>query len=408
MGMKLMKCKKGVFFTIIAMLIVAVIVAASTPKSQLVYKDRLSSAQSRIDTANGFSETLRAAYMPTALSTSSYSALNSLSEYVKVRGSLFADETELSKAFSEMLMNGTVECSPGSHQTVEECICGLQPGYEGCASGSITLMKKSNLTQRIRDVEKAAKDTLQLETNISKDYGKFDVRLFQNDETGPFQVGVNITINYSVNADIAWWNGTDNITAIFGIGGIEDPMYSVKTRGAAQLAADEFYTNKINESNITSWNVSSVFRLADSRRYKHDEQAPSFLNRFTLSEKASACCGIESLINPTSLPKLFDADGNGGTSGEARAYADWCFLGARCPPETAGALWKVSCVSKTTAGQKFYNLTLDSYHASSYNLTGSEVPTDYIYSGDADPHAAECDQLMQEVCAIDPDTPCIP
>ena len=406
--MKLIKCKKGVFFTMIAILMVAVIVAAATPKNQLVYKDRVSSTQSRIGTANNFAETLKAAYMPTALSTSSYSALNSLSEYVKVKGSLFADEAELSKAFTEMLMNGTVECSPGSHPTVEECICGLQPGYPGCASGAITLMKKSNLTQRIRDVEKAAGDALRLETNISKDYGKFDVRVFQNDETGPFQTGVNVTINYSINADIAWWNGTANITAIFSIEGIEDPMYSVKTRGLAQLAPDELYTNKINQSNITAWNVSSVFRQADSRKYKHDEQAPSFLNRFTLSEQASACCGIESLINPTSLPKLFDADGRGGTGGEARAYPDWCFLGAKCPPETAGKLWKVSCVSKTTTGQKFYNLTLDSYHASAYNLTGSEVPTDYIYSGDTDPHAAECDQLMQEVCAIDPDTPCIP
>ncbi len=384
MAVRLSRSKKGMFFTLVAILIVSVLFISSLPRHSLTAKGKVPFTESRISTADDFVETMKTSYIPMALRMSSYNALNALSEYLKQRNNgLFADYDELNSNFAEMMLNGSIFCEmelPNRHMPIDECL----------GSGR-TFMGNRNFTQRLRDIENSSKATLQIDTNFSRDwYSDYNVVLFQNNETGPFQVGVNITVNFSINAGLAWWNNTERISTVFSFEGIEDPLYSVKSQ--SDLGA--LYTNVFNQTNLTSWNITNTFWEIEWRRYRYDKNGSSFLSRFTEAEGRSECCGIESLINPF----VMTAASAGNVE---KPYVDWCFFGTRCPLNQPGLLWNISCITDTSpAPEKFYRFALDTYHASSYNLT------DYVYDS-TDPLSAEqCSSLMQAACRIDPDTAC--
>ena len=260
---------------------------------------------------------------------------------------------------------------------------------EDCIGSSETLMMGRDFTRRLRDIENASVSTLQLQTALN--YSGFNAVLFQNNATGPFQVGVKITINFSVNAGLAWWNDTKDVEVIFSFEGIEDPLYSVKSQSDLGL----LYTNVFNRTNITSWNITNTFLEIEWRKYRYEKNGSAFLTRFTSLDEASECCGIESLINPFAMDDAV-------VGNVERPYVDWCFFGTRCPGDQPGALWNISCITDTAQSpEKFYRFSLDTYHASTYNLT------DFVYGAEPDPNAAQCNGMMQAVCGIDPDTPCI-
>ena len=83
MAMKLAKNKKGIFFTMIAILIVTILFVTFAPQSGVTLKYKIPSVTSRVTTANDFVETIKTSYIPMALHASSYNALNSLSIYLR-------------------------------------------------------------------------------------------------------------------------------------------------------------------------------------------------------------------------------------------------------------------------------------------------------------------------------------
>ncbi len=384
MAIRLFSSRKGIFFTLIAILVVSVLFITFVPRQGLTLKADIPLVESRVSTANDFVETVKASYLPMALRMSSYNALNALSEYLKQRNNgLFSDNDELNRNFAEVMLNGSIFCELGGqnkHMPIDECL-GL----------GRTFMNNRNLTQRLRDIENSSMATLHLDTNFSRDwYGDYNVVLFQNNETGPFQVGVNITVNFSVDAGVAWWNDTRRISAVFSFDGIEDPLYSVKSQSDLGI----LYTNVFNQTNLTSWNLTNTFQEIEWRRYRYDMNGSSFLTRFTETDERSECCGIESLINPFVMTAA-------SVGNVEKPYADWCFFGTRCPLNQPGSLWNISCVTDTSpAPEKFHKFALDTYHASTYNIT------EYVYTQTDPLSAAQCNSLMQAVCQIDPDTAC--
>lgn len=380
--------KKGIVFTLLALLIVAIFFVAFKPQSSVTLKEKIPVTESRVSVADDFVTFARNAYLPAALRTSSYNALYALSQFEKAWGSRFADQAELSQNFAEVMLNGSIQCpSDGLHKNIEACICELDPAYAGCPN--INLMLGRNFTQRQRDMVNLSVNTLQIWSNFT--YDRYNVVLFQNNETGPFQVGVNATVNFSVNAGVAWWNFTDTITAVFSFSGIEDPLYSVESMN--QLGTR--YTNVFNETNLTYWNLTNTYKEIDWRKYRYNANGSSFLGRFTAADSDSKCCGIESFINPQIMtdPDIANVE---------KPFVDWCFFGTRCPLNTPGALFNISCISNNGAGDnRFRRFALDTAHISMYNLT------DFVYNAEPDPKAAQCQALMQAVCSIDQDIACV-
>ena len=348
------KNKKGLFFTLIAILMVAVFFAALSPRQGDDLRDKIPVTEARMAVADNFITLLRTAYIPAALRTSSYNAMVSISEYQKSNGLRFGSYDELQRHFAEVMINGSMDC--GTYRSVEQCIC-------NCTSTNLSYMKNKTLTKRLRDIVELSDSDLQIRTNFS--YRDYKVSLFQDNGTGPFQVGVNATINFTSTNGLAWWNFTETYSVVLNVEGIEDPLYGVESRNVTQDGT--IYTNRFVETNITEWNATTVFKQIDERKYAYNPRGTSILTRFTVANESSPCCGIESFINT----HVMNNSNITGTTG--KSFVDWCFFGDRCPEGRPnvdpGHLYNISCITNASRNEKFYKFRLDVYSISRYNLT---------------------------------------
>ena len=189
----MLKSKRGIFFTLIALLMVTIFFVAFTPKSGVTLNDKIPVVETRVSIANDYVELVKTSYLPSALRSSSYNALAAISEYQKYSVDRFNDLDELNVQFEEVMLNGSMECGVGVHLDIETCICNEDPAC--LDSETLDFMRGRNLTKMLRDVVNLSVSSLQIWSNFS--YGGYNVALYQDNDTGPFQVGVNATINFS-------------------------------------------------------------------------------------------------------------------------------------------------------------------------------------------------------------------
>ncbi len=375
--LRLVRSKKAIFFTSIALLITTVLILTFGTPQQSLLTDQITATQEKADAANSMAREIRDSYIPQALSIATYSAFATLSEYMRQKGDYFTGpdaELVFNKTLKEIIINGTMccdlppgTCNPSLLSEVDDP--SLHIGADDCVGND--LMKDKNITKRLADLENASLSAFRLKVKFGMNYDSMNFTVYQNNLTGPFIVGVNLTINYSVAAGDVMVNNTQNISAFFSIEGLPDPLYAVESMKTLQDGG-VVYTNYFNATNLTNWNISTFYHQVEWRLYAHDENASSFLDRFYGRDERSPCCGIESLINPVVMSTV-----NGEVE---KPYVDWCYYGPanRCTPATTGALRNITCVTDEDDGDKFFNFAIDTYHAERYNI--SSVFLDYLYT----------------------------
>ena len=383
---RLARGKKAIYFTSIALLITTVLILTFGSPTESVLSDQVANTQVKAEAANSMARGLRNSYIPQALSIAAYSAFATLSEYMRLKGNYFTGpdaELIFNKTLKEIVINGTMCCDlppatcnaallsdvddPSKHIGVDDCL-------------GKSLMKDRNVTKRLFDMENASLSAFRIKVRFGSDYDAMKFAFYQDNNTGPFMVGVNLTINYSVAAGDVMINSTENIGTFFSIDGLPDPLYAVESLKAAKDGGI-LYTNYFNATNLTDWNISTFYHEVEWRLYAHDENASSFLSRYTGRDEQSHCCGVESLINPVVMSTV-----NGGVE---KPYVDWCYYGQanRCTTASTGKLWNVTCVTSEVDGTKFYNFAVDTYHAAKYNITS--VFRDYLYESGPPPPCLE-------------------
>ncbi len=384
----LLKTKKGIFFTSIAILIAAVLIVTFGTQRAVTMKDQLPATQAKAESVNTQVRDLRNSYLPQSLYIATYSAFYAIADYMRQRGDYFlgADASlKFNNTLKEVIINGTMCCGLAGH--VPPCDSdsitdvnnpSIHKGVDQCLG--IEIMRGRNLTRRLQDMENASFRAFGINTSFGKNYNAMQLAIFQDNRTGPWQIGANITVNYLVVAGDVMVNNTENISTVFGIHGMPDPLYAVGSRGAAEDGG-VVHTNYFNATNVTNWNISTFYRQIDWRMYRHEANASSFLNRFYGVDERSPCCGVESLINPFVMASV-----NGQRE---RSYADWCYYGLnnRCTAAQTGAMWNVTCITTESDGTRFYRFAIDSYHASKYNLTNEQK--DYLYTAGPPPACPE-------------------
>ena len=382
MAVRLMTNRRGMFFTLVAILIVTILFVSFSPQYASRINYELPVTESRVEAANGLVETIKYSYVPQALSASSYHALKSLSGHLKSEGRGFADLEELNKTFEWMMLNGTLP--------------DLEHGSPNFYSLEMEVVHFRNL---LDEMETSSTEHLQIETKFMRE--NFNVALYQNADTGAFQVGVNLTINFSVDAGLARWEDLENISVAFEFEDIEDPLYAINLNSASNPATN--FVNKFRETNRSYYDVSNTFLEVTHRTYTYAGKrivdgsddakyhAPSFLGRFVQGHNVnthgtitydiggvySECCGIESLINQ---PKMYISS----PSLDARSYADWCYFrnyphgSDFCEGDSqvgSAGLRKVGCITSgidVSNGDGFGNFPgfmLDERHGETYNVT---------------------------------------
>ncbi|MBS3105033.1 hypothetical protein J4234_02140 [Candidatus Woesearchaeota archaeon] len=264
-GMK----KRGIFFTFIAITLMAVFILVFTPQADISLKKDTQAVASRISSIDSYVSDLENNYFETILRAVSYKAVLSLIFYMNSTGSFLPN---LDSAFYEVAMNGTISNVP------IDAITGKP------------LMEGNTLSNWSNKITKTAQDTLNVNTTITL----INASIFQ---TNPWSIDSILTVNFAVKSSVASWEKNSTIISSFDIGGLPDPYYLVNTNGN--------YISYIKKSTVefNQWNITKVREHIRNGTYVHwqDSKAPSFLMRFTNTIDASACCGIESLADPNKI-----------------------------------------------------------------------------------------------------------
>ena len=320
------KNKKGMFFTLIAIIMVIAIILFFTPNYEyLPQMSQIPTKIVRVTKANNLMRNFKTTLVERELQSSSYYAVKQLLQCIDNQ-SMFSDD--LQADFAEILLNGTLN---GGDLATE---CGID------------YMTGRNLPLRLNELRNVSEKELHLFTNFSV----LNITIYQSNETGFDSFAVDLNLNIKMDAGLAGWDTNTTITTTHEVEGFDDPYY----------LANANFTNKINFSNITNWTTSLVFDHIDAMHYVFEEQAPSFLMRFENNNNKSSCCGIESLINPYDL----------NISDEPWSYVDYCFYGHECNDSRSGnkSLWNITGISSGNETERFYMFKLEIYHIDKYDL----------------------------------------
>ncbi|MDI3544134.1 MAG: hypothetical protein PWQ28_415 [Candidatus Woesearchaeota archaeon] len=359
--------KKGVFFTIMSITLISVVllILAPYPQQSLMMIERAD--KTALEYGNDFFVYLENSILPSMVKASSYSALNNISrEY----DSLLSSGKDFETAFKMLLWNET------------STIAGLGNPY------NMTYL----LTELEKEFDESSPDTFSL--SLSKNYTESNISIFQNDITGPYQVGVNVSVKASLKTNVANWSSTIHITSYVPIIGLEDPVYAHYTEGK--------YHNYFNLSTLDlgrnlsatpdqllalytpvqigcflnkAWNSSCFEDHVNRSAYFKNSRAPSFIQRMNLDiTYNSSCCGIESFLNPAKIdmssihygPDYNDPDGDD----KNMTYVDYCFFSGQCGgiegdnPDRMKLITDLYCLNDTFPYIKIDYMRLDYYNLS--------------------------------------------
>ena len=310
--------KKGIFFTFIAITIMAVFILVFTPQGDISLQKNAQAVTTRIGSVDDYVNDLESRYFETVLRATTYKTILSLIFYMNSTGSFI---NNLDPVFSEVMINGTINKVPIDSITGKK------------------IMDNNTLTNWSNRVIEAARDTLNVNTTIIIS----DVSVFQ---TKPWNIDSSLRVSFAVKSNVAEWNKSTIISTTIGIEGFYDPYYLVNTNKA--------YTNQIKKSTVefNQWDITKLREHLRKGNYVHWENsdAPSFLMRFTNTVTSSSCCGIESLVNPNKI----------STSDQLRSYVDYHFWKNDVP---CSELYDI-----TSLWDEFNHFKLDFDHVTRYKI----------------------------------------
>jgi hypothetical protein len=338
--------KKGIFFTLISVFIVAILVFISSSQSSVTLKDEVPVTQTAVSIGNNYIKSLDEIYLSRTLEAISYRALKTIIWYMNYTTQDFlADKGDFDSKFAELVVNGTIDRNP-------------------VIVNGQNIMLGYNLTKRLADIENISMNTYNINTTFNKDYGSlnFSVMAFQSADTGSRNVAVNVTLNYTVNTSLAYWSRIAVIQVQTPISLLDDPLYAVTS---VKADPEKAFTNKIMWANASRFNVTVFRRFINASAYIYSARAPGFLSRFYGDYTSSECCGLESAVNPAVInDNMYDGSG----SHPMKSFIDWCYFGTetRC---RSGALWNITGVSNYTAGGYNNAFILDTDSATLYNIS---------------------------------------
>ena len=320
--------KKGIFFTFIAITIMAVFLLVFTPQADISLQRNAQAITARIGAIDNYVSALENDYFEAVLRASAHKAILSLIYYINSTGSYIPN---FDASFSEVMRTGDIN---------------------GVAIDFITgkkIMENNTLLNWSSRIAIAAKEALNVNTTIAIN----NVSISQKD---PWTVEPILSFNMTISSNVASWNKTNvKVKAPVNIGGLYDPYYFVNSNRA--------YSNQIKMSSVElgQWNSSKARWHLRNGAYTHwqDSGSPTFLMRFTndFSDGAQKeCCGIESLVNPNKV----------SPSSQTESYVDFLFWSHSY--NDCKKLYNVNVFSDDFPG---FKLEID--HLTKYNITDTEA-----------------------------------
>ena len=369
--MALARSRKGIFFTLIAIMLMTILVIAFTPQDNVSYKDRIDTVNGRVDNSNEYVKRLKYVFVEQAVASSARDATRALVLFEN-KTTYLPNYDSVNTTLIELMMNGSINGTP-----VECFVESLNPPPVSAAdcqsriNSGYTIMKGKTFFTKLSALTNVSKNTLNINSRFSYSLKDYAVLFYQSNETGPWQMGVNISLNYSIDSGLSYWNVSQTVVVFYPVSGLLDPLYLVN----ATDAQSNEYVNRIIRTNITVWNNTNLTQHVRDQKYAYNKDAPSLYMRLygNLSNggpgelSGSECCGIESPVNPVRQAL---------TTCHPKSYIDWCYYSSVCLPDRGvGKLWNITGVTTYAAGAEHYGFQLDTEHAVFYNVSNDVFGT---------------------------------
>jgi hypothetical protein len=309
--------RRAFFFTFIAFAILSIFIIVFT-STQVSQKSALRSDRSRVDVLNTFTKDLMYVYLPRVLLTSSRTALNCM--ITDIEGShVPIDDVDL--RMQELLTSGTLR---------------------GVAQPAMVNQTLSEWTARIDQLGQKS-----FRINSTVQFSNIDVS-----QTDPWTIVVSAQVNVLTNLSDTIYSTGDTLYANISLTGWRDPLFALY--GSSR---------RISRSPTNLWNEQLFMIHVWNATYDHFPYSPSFLMRLENRTEASACCGIESVLD--------DAYGDLN-----RSYVDYLFFNNTYSCNNSFPFNSV--LNLTTVQQEWHGSTrymkMDSQHATYFNVSEGYRP----------------------------------
>lgn len=252
------KYKKGMIFTVIAVLLVGVLIASSFLVTKATYNKKSFVAMSRVSSMNDFILSVEDDVSRTLI-ISGYPSLISINKYTLTLNGSFVNNFDV--IFNEVMINGTIN---GEAQN---------------------LMENATLNDWADRINNEAK-----KININIIFEPRSVRIYH---VSPWQteIELNATLNITDVNGLASWYYTKTFKKTIDITSFEDPLYIIK--GNPNMIIMEVNTSFVNRTN----NDTKFLQLhLNNSYYVASNYSPSYLMRFKGNFSPSPF-GIESFVN---------------------------------------------------------------------------------------------------------------
>ena len=202
--------KKGIFFTFIAITIMAVFILIFAPSADVSLQKDMQSVRVRINSVDSFVSDLEDRYFETILRATTYKAVLSMVNYINSTGSYIKN---IDSAFYEISLNGTINGVPIDSVTGKK------------------IMDNNTIKNWTDRIVQTSRDTLNLNTTII-------VSNITISQTKPWIIDSSLTLNFAVKSNVAEWKDENLIiTTAISIEGFHDPYYIINTNKAYAVLA---------------------------------------------------------------------------------------------------------------------------------------------------------------------------
>lgn len=308
-GLEMMKDKRGIFFTILVILIFSLFLVSFTFYSGI--KER-KTTQKRVESMNSFLLSAEED-LPRKLFVSGFRSVFLIESEIVETGAYASD---LNGKFQEIFFNGTLNQEP------QELMLGAT---------------YPEIAQSIQ--EKADK------INVNLTFANPSLSVSQKD---PWNIEFSLALYLTMQdkGGLASWNKTETIIALVSVENFEDPLYLIGTNGLVvnKIAKTPFLTF------VSGNDIANLSMHSQNSYYTAHSDAPSFLNRLQ-GLTTRDLNGIESLVN---LQKLSQS----GVNVKDKTVVDYIYFSTDNP----------TACNVLPAGMPSW-FKLDSDHLSLYNVT---------------------------------------
>ena len=318
MRSRIMRNRKGFFFTVIAIYLVAALMLSALFYNKYQMRRQAAVDSSRILAMNDFIKDVDSD-LERGLYISGFRTLLGLEEYISQTGN-YLNNTE--DAFQEAFFNRSI----GNY--------------------TIGLLNDSSFSDWEQKIQSQA-ESLNIGTN-------FTVNSIEITQESPWNVElyINLTMLVYDTTGMASWARQKTIHSSISITGFEDSLYTVNSYGrvAQTIEQDE------NTAFVSGNNTAVLLNHLDNSLYTASATAPSFLMRLA-GNLSSSPYGIESLVNVSKLAVQ-------GIPARSASIVDYIYFGTRATSNL--------CIDNSKAEPdlpSWFMLDTDDSHALKYQIT---------------------------------------